>query len=79
MAIAVIVPVSTLLAGILLMPPEQLYLALLVPIAVNAMFFTILALYINAKIAGLEGKMDARFDGLTQNMEIRFKHLEEQR
>jgi hypothetical protein len=62
---------------------EQLYMALGVPLAANALFFTLLALYINAKIGGLEGKMDTRFDGLIgtlnakfETVDVRLKHLE---
>lgn len=61
----------------------QVYLAIGVPLIANALFFTLLALYINAKMSGLEGKMDARFDGLIGTMnakfetvDVRLKHLE---
>ena len=61
----------------------QLFIAIGAPILVNALFFTLLALYINAKLTGLEGKVDARFDGLIGTMlakfetvDVRLKHLE---
>ena len=61
----------------------QLFIAVGVPLLANAMFFTLLALYINAKIGGLKGKVDARFDGLIGQMnskfetvDVRLKHLE---
>ena len=46
------------------MTNTQLFLAIGVPVVVNAAFFTLLALYVQAKVGGLEGKVDARFDGL---------------
>jgi hypothetical protein len=62
----------------------QLYLAIGIPLLANAFMFTVIALYLNAKLSGLEGKMDARFDGLISTMnakfetvDVRLKHLEE--
>jgi hypothetical protein len=62
----------------------QLYLAIGAPLIFNALMVTILMAYINAKIDGLRGEMNARFEAQMQALlrvegvlDARLKHLEE--
>ncbi len=62
----------------------QLYLNIGLPIPFNAAMFTVLILYINAKIDSLRNEMNARFETQTQGLlrvegvlDARLKHLEE--
>jgi hypothetical protein len=66
------------------MSDTQLYLSIGLPMLFNAAMFTVLILYINAKIDSLRNEMNARFETQTQGLlrvegvlDARLKHLEE--
>ena len=51
------------------MTSEQLYLAIGVPLLGNALVITILMLYINAKVDGLEERFEQRFNAIDKRFD----------
>ena len=62
------------------MTNEQLYVAIGVPMAFNAALFTLLALWVNAKIGGLENSASTRFEAINNRFDAinqRFDDMKE--
>ena len=51
------------------MTVTQFYLAIGVAMLFNALLFTILMAYVNAKIAGLEGRFESKFESINNRFE----------
>jgi hypothetical protein len=47
----------------------QLYLAIGLPIFVNAAMFGLLVMYMNARLDSIERRFDARFEGINQRFD----------
>src|ERR1700678_3351868 len=52
-----------------MMTNVQLYLAIGLPIFVNAAMFGLLVMYMNARLDSFERRFDARFEGVNQRFE----------
>ena len=49
---------------------QQLYLAVGIPLLFNATLIGVLIAYINAKFQGMEGKFEARFQGIDEKFRV---------
>jgi hypothetical protein len=59
-----------------MMTNVQLYLAIGLPIFVNAAMFGLLVMYMNARLDSFERRFDARFEGIERRFDARIEGIE---
>jgi hypothetical protein len=59
-----------------MMTNVQLYLAIGLPIFVNAAMFGLLVMYMNARLDSFEQRFEARFEGIEGRFDARFEGIE---
>jgi hypothetical protein len=58
---------------------EQLYIAVGIPLLFNVTLIGVLVAYVNAKFAGAEGKIEARFDAIDRRFDAIDRRFDDMR